>query len=94
MESRQAEPSIPKEYQDLAEVFSEQESNILPHYHPADCAIELLPRAKLPKRKMYSMTPREMKELCNFVDKNLAGVFIHSSRVAAPVLIKEKKTVL
>lgn len=47
----------------MAEVFSERESN-----HPTDCAIEILPGAKLPKSKIYSMTPREMEELQSFID--------------------------
>lgn len=58
VESEQAEPSIHKEYHDLAEVFSEQELDLLPLHHPTDSATEILPGAKLPKPKMYSMTPK------------------------------------
>ncbi|XP_060538773.1 vomeronasal type-2 receptor 26-like [Pantherophis guttatus] len=52
-----------------------------------DCAIELEPGAKLPKPRMYSMTPAaEMTELRKYIDTNLARRFIETakSRVAAP----------
>lgn len=41
-----------------------------------DCAIEILPGAKLPKPKLYSMSPRELEELQAFIDKNLTWGFI------------------
>lgn len=63
---------IPREYYDLAEVFSKKGSDELPSHWPMDCAIEIVPRAKLPKPKIYSMTPRQLEELQQFIDKNLA----------------------
>lgn len=85
--------SISKKYQDLAEAFSKWELDILPPHHPMDCAIEILPGAKLAKLKMYSMTPREMEELKNSVDKNLARDFIQmaKSRMAALGDLQGKK---
>ncbi|XP_070810309.1 vomeronasal type-2 receptor 26-like [Pituophis catenifer annectens] len=58
-----------------------------------DCAIELERGAKLPKPRMYSMTPVEMTELRKYIDTNVARGFIDiaKSRVTAPVLFKEKK---
>lgn len=53
-----------------------------------DCAIEIVPGAKLPKLKLYSVTPREPEELRLFIDKNLAQGFIQP---AQPVLFWEKK---
>ncbi|XP_060545015.1 retrotransposon-derived protein PEG10 isoform X5 [Pantherophis guttatus] len=84
---------IPEEYQDLAEVFSEAECDILPPHREADCAIKIIPGAKLPKPKLYAMTPREMQEMWNYIDKNLQRGFIERAkpRIAAPVLFKEKK---
>lgn len=38
-----------------------------PHW-PMNCAIELIPRAKLPELQ----TPKEMEELRRYIDKNLA----------------------
>lgn len=48
---------------------------------------------KLPKLKMYSMTPKEMEELRKYIDKNLARGFIQlaKSYMEAPILFKEKK---
>lgn len=42
---------------------------------------------------MYSMTPRELIEMREYIDKNLAWSFIQPSRsrMAAPVLFREKK---
>ncbi|XP_070790259.1 vomeronasal type-2 receptor 116-like [Pituophis catenifer annectens] len=64
-----------------------------PHHHDADCAIEIIPAAKLPKPKLYAMTPREMQEMDNYIDKNLQRGFIEPAklRVAPPVPFKEKK---
>lgn len=57
-----------------------------------DCAIELIPGAKLPK-SMYSMTLKEMEELRCYIDRNLARGFIQPSRshMAALILCREKK---
>ncbi|ETE70577.1 hypothetical protein L345_03615, partial [Ophiophagus hannah] len=48
---------IPREYQDLAEVFSETECDILPPHRETYCTTEIIPGAKLPKPKMYVMMP-------------------------------------
>lgn len=86
-------PQVPKEYQDLMGVFSEEECNTPPSHCPTDCATEFIPGAKLPKPNIYSMTPKEMRELREYIDMNLAQEFIQpaKSRVAAPILFKEKK---
>lgn len=85
--------TFPPEYNDLKEVFSETECEVLPPHRPTDCAIELVPGVKLPKPRMYSMTPAEMQEMRKYIDKNLARGFIKPSRsrIAAPVLFREKK---
>ncbi|XP_039213407.1 uncharacterized protein LOC120314410 [Crotalus tigris] len=87
------EDLFPHEYQDLAAVFSETECNQLPPHRPTDCGIEIEPGAKLPKPRMYAMTLKELEELRRFIDVNLARGFIQParSRVAAPVLFREKK---
>lgn len=43
--------------------------------------IEIMPGAKLPKLKMYKMTPREMEELWAFIHKNLARGFIQPAKL-------------
>lgn len=80
-------------YADLREVFSKQECDALPPHQPANCRIEILPGATLPKPKMYLMTPAELKEMRTFIEKNLKWGFIQPARsqVAAPILFKEKK---
>ncbi|KAK9401689.1 hypothetical protein NXF25_010045 [Crotalus adamanteus] len=83
----------PAVYEDLAMVFSEQECDSLPPHRRTDCAIELIPGAKLPKARMYPMTFTELQEMRQYVDKNLARGFIvpARSRMAAPVLFQGKK---
>lgn len=63
-------PQVPREYWDLAEAFSEEECNTLPPHPPTDCTIEFVPEANLPKPKMYSLTPREMTELREYINAN------------------------
>lgn len=87
--SKQELKTIPKEYHDLVEDFSVKRLDELPHHQP----IEIVPGAKLPKPKLYSMTPRELVELCKFIDKNVAQGFTQLARprIAVPVLFWEKK---
>ncbi|XP_039182443.1 vomeronasal type-2 receptor 26-like [Crotalus tigris] len=91
-ESREDVP-FPEVYNDLAEVFSEQECNVLPPHRTTYCVVDILPGAKLPKPRMYTMTPRELEDLRRYIDQNLAWGFIQpaQSRVAALVLLNEKK---
>lgn len=58
-----------------------------------DCATEIVPGAKLPKPKLYSIMPRELDKLYNFIDKNLEHSFIQPARpkVTAPVQFWKKK---
>lgn len=49
-------------YKDLTEVFSETESDMMLPHCLTDCAIEILPGAKLPKPKMYPMMPKELDD--------------------------------
>lgn len=42
-----SESLIPKEYCDFSEVFSKEESNVLPPYCSTDCAIEIMPKTKV-----------------------------------------------
>lgn len=62
-ERKKTNPQIPQEYWDFWDAFSEKGSDELLRYWPTDCSIEILPRAKLPKLKLYSMTPRELETL-------------------------------
>lgn len=56
-------PVIPKEYQNLRDVFSKRVLDELALLRPTDYAISILPGAKVPKLKLYSTTSRELEEL-------------------------------
>lgn len=47
--------NIPEVYHDLAAAFSKTEALSLPPHRPYDCAIELLPGARTPLGRLYSM---------------------------------------
>lgn len=53
------------------ETFNERERNVLSPHCPTDCAIEIVAGAKLPKPKMYSIIPKEMMELRDYIDKKI-----------------------
>ncbi|KAK9410979.1 hypothetical protein NXF25_002154 [Crotalus adamanteus] len=84
---------FPVEYEDLRDVFSERECDALPPHRSTDCAIDIIPGAKLPKPRMYPMSPKELGELRRYIDKNLGHGFIQParSRIAAPVIFQGKK---
>ena len=90
---REARISLPMEYRDLMGAFEEKECDRLPPHRRNDCAIQLKSGEALPKAKLYSMSPREMRELRDFLDKNLQRGFIRptTSHMAAPVLFVKKK---
>lgn len=66
---------------------------MIPPHRPTVCMTEIMPGAKLPKLKMYFMTPREMEELLACIDKNVARRYIQpvKLRMVAPMIFKEKK---
>src|ERR1700761_1442780 len=71
---------IPKEYQDFASVFSEEEAERFPPSRPWDHAIDLKPNA--PDQiscQVYPMTPLEDQVLDDFIDEQLAKGYIHPS---------------
>lgn len=72
----QQQETFPSVYKDLEVVFNE-ECEVLPPHRATNCAIELIPGAKLPKPHMYVMTQEELDELRKYIDKNLARGFIH-----------------
>lgn len=84
---------IPPQYRDLEDMFSEREANTLPPKRPYDCQINLVPGAKLPVGKLYSMSDQEMRELKDFIDKNLKRGFIRESKAVggSPVFFEDKK---
>uniref|UniRef100_A0A670JJI7 Gypsy retrotransposon integrase-like protein 1 n=1 Tax=Podarcis muralis TaxID=64176 RepID=A0A670JJI7_PODMU len=85
--------AVPRKYEGFLEVFCEKEADQLPPHRPYDCAIDLLPGAKLPTAKLYSMSEDEMQELREFIEHNLKRGFIRESKAVggSPVFFVKKK---
>src|SRR5258706_220179 len=75
------------------DVFSEEAFAHLPPHKAWDHAIELHPNAKLPRGRMFPLSPAEQKELDAFLRENLANGRIHLSKspIGAPVFFVKKK---
>jgi hypothetical protein len=87
------EVSIPKEYQDLAEVFSEVESSALPpHRGHLDHHIPLEEGSKPVFGPLYNLSETELKALKEYIDRNLRRGWIRSSTspFGAPILFTKK----
>src|SRR5258707_3034470 len=85
--------AVPEHYKDFADVFSEEAFAHLPPCKAWDHAIELHPDAKLPRGRMFPLSPAEQKELDTFLRENLANGRIHLSKslIRAPVFFIKKK---
>src|SRR5258705_12114959 len=75
------------------DVFSEEEFAHLPPHKAWDHAIELHPNAKLPRGRMFPLSPTEQKELDAFLRENLANgcICLLKSLIGAPVFFVKKK---
>ncbi len=82
------EPSIPKAYRDLANVFPTSNANSLPTHRDESQAIELEPGKTLPFGLLYNISGYQLKTLREYIDENLANWFIRplKSSAGAPVL--------
>src|SRR5258706_4384820 len=87
------ESAIPKRYEDFADIFSEEAFAHLPPCKAWDHAIELHPNAKLPRGRMFPLSPTEQKELDAFLRENLANGRIRplKSPIGAPVFFVKNK---
>src|SRR5260370_198711 len=87
------ESAIPKHYKDFTDVFSEEAFAHLPPRKAWDHAIELHPDAKLPRGRMFPLSPTEQKELDAFLRENLANrqIRLLKSLIGAPVFFIKKK---
>ncbi|XP_050960534.1 uncharacterized protein LOC127161828 [Labeo rohita] len=72
-------PEIPAEYVAFQDVFSKQAATHLPPHRPWDCAIDLLPDAKLPKGKVYPLSLPERQALEAYIEEALKQDFIRPS---------------
>src|SRR5260221_5307229 len=86
-------PSIWKCYKDFTDVFSEEAFAHLPPCKAWDHTIELHPDAKLPRGRMFPLSPTEQKELDEFLRENLVNRCIHPSKspIGTPVFFIKKK---
>ena len=88
------EEMVPVQYQDLAKVFSEEESQRLPEHQPWDHTIDLEPDAvKDWKIKLYPMSPAEQAELDKFLTEHTAKGYLVPSKspMASLVFFIKKK---
>ena len=77
------EPTIPKAYRDLADVFSPSNANSLPPHRDEDHAIELEPGKTPPFGPLYNLSEYQLKTLREYIDKKLANGFIGPSKSSA-----------
>ena len=81
------EVTVPNEYLDFADVFSENSANVLPKRTGANEHIIKLEKVKqLPCGPIYSLKPVELKILKTYIKTNLANGFIWTSKSIAGAL--------
>lgn len=89
-----AEPSIPPEYEDYADVFSKAESDILPPHRLYDHKITLEGDGEkaLKYSPLYKMSLEELETVKKYITDNLHKGFIEPSQApfAAPILFVRK----
>lgn len=85
--------SVPPEYHEFADVFSEARAFTLPPHRPYDLKIELEDEKPLTPGRLYSLSPAELDALREFIEKNLSAGFIRQSASphGAPILFVKKK---
>ncbi|KAK3568097.1 hypothetical protein QTP86_030296, partial [Hemibagrus guttatus] len=71
--------NLPGEYQDYKDVFSQMAATKLLPHRPWDCAIDLLPGAKLPKGRVYPLSIPENKAMEEYIREALQQEFIRRS---------------
>ncbi|KAK3529898.1 hypothetical protein QTP86_007216 [Hemibagrus guttatus] len=75
--------NLPGEYQDYQDVFSQMATTKLPPHRPWDCAIDLLPGAKLPKGRVYPLSIPDNKAIEEYISEALQQGFIRPSTTLA-----------
>lgn len=74
-----AKVNLPEEYRAFQDVFSKVTATNLPPHRPWDCAIDLLPGAKLPKGRIYPLLIPERKAMDEYIKEALQQQFIQPS---------------
>ncbi len=75
----QVKCTIPSDYQAIQDVFSKQAATRFQPHRPWDCAIDLLPGAKLPKGRVYRLSIPERKAMEEYIKEALQQGFIRPS---------------
>ncbi|KAK3569927.1 hypothetical protein QTP86_007483 [Hemibagrus guttatus] len=75
----ESEANLPGEYQDYQDVFSQMAAMKLPPHRSWNCAIDLLPGAKLPKERVYPLSILENKPMEEYISEALQQGFIQPS---------------
>ncbi|KAI5085663.1 hypothetical protein C0J45_2345, partial [Silurus meridionalis] len=70
---------IPEEYQAFNDVFCAKAATCLPPHRPWDCCIDLLPGAKLPKGRVYTLSAPEHRAMEEYVQQAVRQGFIAPS---------------
>lgn len=85
--------SVPSQYHEFADVFSDAKANTLAPHRPYDLNIDLEGNTAPPPGPIYSLSPVELQALREFIEENLTAGFIRQSASphGAPVLFVKKK---
>ena len=85
--------SVPEEYHDFRDVFSQVKADTLPPHRSYNLKIELEEGASPLLGRMYSISPLEQQALCEFIEENICSKFIRPSASAhgTPILFVKKK---
>ena len=67
---------IPKEYHQYLDVFDEDKAERFPESRPLDHKIELKEGFQPKSFKTYNLTPKEQKELDNWIKENMDKGYI------------------
>ena len=85
--------SVPAEYHDLYEAFSEESSNALPEHGISDMKIEYKEGQEPKNTGLRPMSPVELEELRNYLEENLGKGWIWRSKspISTPIIFARKK---
>ncbi|QRV99279.1 Transposon Tf2-1 polyprotein [Ceratobasidium sp. AG-Ba] len=87
-------PTIPEEFMEFIDVFSEELFKKLPEHRSFDCNIDFEEGSDLPKpAKVYPLSPIESRTIKEFIDQELADGKIRPSKspIASPCFFVKKK---
>jgi len=80
------------EYQDYADIFSEEKINVLPKHTEYDDHIDLVPGSDLPKKHIYLLTVRELQVLQEYINEmeHSGKIRRSSAQIGTPILFVPK----